>query len=489
MSLDSLKRQFDAIVQAPGAACEGRGAKLRKQKEIEDAPPDHPCHQRVRWHGAGGGLFYFDLEEAACGERVRMQVTLSAAGGCRETASRIARLCYLAAEGGQTKKQALQLRDELCAKTSGARDVRDLFRSGSGPAGGASSSNDTASKARCTPTKAEEEVATPPADPAAAPELAAVCSTQPCPLEPCPMEDAPTDSAAHQKVHWMPSQRCYYFEILKEGLERVRLQTTVTAVGGCQETAAKIARLLYVLVDGGADREEGLRHRSELYERVQKHQIRQAVVRASLRTPNGKAGASPPEISPPKGKAKPRQGVELFRNLRGEVVSVSTTTCTAKTTLKPWTELEVSDVDLIPEKDLPFYEKELTLGYRRSMEERITRLEQLAQKSTLRRTAKTASKDELSLADALRDGVMEGKDFDATFLQAFLRFPPEERRHATGSEISRLERAANIADGYAFTCSERRARLKERLWEHFGASKSNGFLATWTKSKPQPLPS
>lgn len=302
------------------------------------------------------------------------------------------------------------------------------------------------------------------------------------------MDDAPAHSEAHQKVNWMPSQGCYWFEVNQQGRERVRLQTTVTAANGCQETAAKIARLLYVLVEGGADKEEALRHRGELYEKVMKHRIRQAELRASLRTPNGKAGGSPPEISPPKGKARPK-GVELFRNLRGEVVSVSTTACPAKT-LKPWTELEVSDIDLIPERDVPFYEKELNLTYRRSMAERITRLELLAQKSTLRNT-NPASKDELSLVNALRNEVMEGKDFDATFLQAFLRFPPEERQHATGSEISRLERIANIGDGYAYTITERRTRLKERLWEHMGASaaKSNGFLATWTKSKPQPLPS
>jgi len=193
-----------------------------------------------------------------------------------------------------------------------------------------------------------------------------------------------------------------------------------------------------------------------------------------------------PPVTKPAPKAK--QGTESFRNLRGEVVCVSTKTCTPTAVLKPWTQLEISDVEVLSEKEVYLYEKELNLGYRRSLEERIARLEQLAQRTTLLSKSKGGADSDERLEEALAGMSTQlhsstaKSGFDAHFLQVFLALPPEERRHATAGEIGNLERAARVQDGSALSVSERRARLKEKLWERRGAApRAKGLLQAWAK--------
>lgn len=212
------------------------------------------------------------------------------------------------------------------------------------------------------------------------------------------------------------------------------------------EAAMRIARLCYHQMENGADKEQVLQFRNEQYHKY-----------APLAR---------------------RQGKEVVRNLRGEVVVVNQSAAAPKAPTRPWgpwSELEQSDIDAMMGDDLDSYERQVGLSKRRTNEERIARLEQMAQRTTLVQVCKVSSGinpvNEFSeLAD--REGSSNNADVDARFLQAFLALPAEERRHVSGTELTRLERVARMEesgkDAAKYSVSERKDRLKEKLWESRG---------------------
>jgi len=173
-------------------------------------------------------------------------------------------------------------------------------------------------------------------------------------------------------------------------------------------------------------------------------------------------------------RAKSSAG-ELFRNLKGEVVMVSTNLVVQKP-LKKLSDLENSDIDAMGVDDITSYEKELHLSSKRSMEDRVTRLEKEAQKTTLQANffqkkkkgggnAITHAKAMEVMAELTMGTDETSKSFGPRFLQAFLALSPIDRRMASGQEISRLEKIAMLKDADKLTMSERRTALKEKLWE------------------------
>jgi len=303
-------------------------------------------------------------------------------------------------------------------------------------------------------------------------------------------DDAPADSPAHQKVKFHPHSGAFFFEMKRGNGEFVRIQTTTVAAGGCRESAARIARLCFVECESGADKDQVLQLRNELYK---------------------KCGA-PPARKGPNGKDRN----EVYRNLFGEVVVVNTGAAGQRPALKAFGDLELSDVDLLTSDEIVFYEKEFGLSYRRTQAERLARLEQMAQRTTLplwasggSQGSSTRTPSASSLggdADAATQGGEAGAggadainqladmflqcegsqsaEYDAKFLQVFLALPAHERQHASLTEITRLERVAHIADGGSYTIAERRSRLKEKLWECRTSSatpKNAGFFKSWLK--------
>lgn len=423
-----------------------------------------------------------------------MQTTVDAAGGCRDTAARIARRCWMYAEQGADKEQVLQFRGEQYGKVArcaaGQMVLLDMLGNGSKAKKSAGKPSPPRPRAPIAPAKEAGEDDD---------------------------EDAPPDSLAHSKLHWQPQSGTFWFEVDREGGDRVRCQTTIQAAGGCRETAARIGRLVYAFIERGASREQALQYRAEQYQKCQMHSARRlglTDVRDLFRKVHGDIAADSPQsgatpAAPKSAEAvparaakrmalsqkpgpQPRQRAELFRNLRGEVVSVSSSPICQKAPVKPWAELEPSDVDQLSENHIYFYEKELNLSFRRSLEERIARVAQMAQRTTLTLCGKPKNSENqgTALEDALASmeesaSSEDARNFDAQFLQVFLALDPSERMSATASEVSILERVAHIEDGYKYTVPERRNRLKERLWEMRSASgpmkKDKGFLQTWAK--------
>merc|ERR1719189_1444884 len=60
----------------------------------------------------------------------------------------------------------------------------------------------------------------------------------------------------------------YYFDAERPNGERIRTQTTVKAAGGCQKTAARIARLVHWRIECGATRDEALKYRDMQYRKA-----------------------------------------------------------------------------------------------------------------------------------------------------------------------------------------------------------------------------
>lgn len=165
-------------------------------------------------------------------------------------------------------------------------------------------------------------------------------------------------------------------------------------------------------------------------------------------------------------RSAPKQsGGEWFRNLHGEVVLVDTTAVTKKQ-VKKFADLEPSEVDSLSAEEISFYEKELQLPSRRSLLERITRIEQVSQRNTLKGGASAITFEEsLELMTQLNERKADGKDLGPRFLQAFLALPPEDRRMAAGIEVAQLEKLVMLKDADSYTIAERRSRLKLKVWE------------------------
>jgi len=287
--------------------------------------------------------------------------------------------------------------------------------------------------------------------------------------EPLITEDVPSDSPAFKAVKYEACSRAFWFEFhRKEAGEKIRMQTTIPAAGGCLENAARIARLCYAEVAAGASKEEALKLRAELYKRC----------------------------GPPVVKQRP-EPCETFRNLFGETVSINPAAkCVAGPGPKPWKELEQSDLDRFNGDEIYHYEKEIGLGTRRSLEERIARIEQMAQKTTVQHLVKPGGRgnsDPKSIAGevladiaAYLENAESEQDFEARFLQTFLAVPAEERQHTSATEVGMLERIARIPDGAFLSMPERRARLKEHLWASRtspSSSRESFFLKSWLKSE------
>lgn len=299
------------------------------------------------------------------------------------------------------------------------------------------------------------------------------------PPKPWIEEDAPADSSAHTKVKPTEDGRVFYFEIKRGDNDKLRIQATVASAGGCRESAARIARLCYVECEAGADKDRILQFRAELYKKC------------------GNSTARRPQT---------KERNEVYRNLLGEVVVVTTLAPGTKPPPKAWGELELSDVDLLNSDDIYFYERELKLGQRRCSAERVQRLEQMAQRTTLplwgsgggsSSSSSKPSSGSVSSADDLigemqnlaAAGDGQGSELDAKFLQVFLAMLPAERKLLSHTEISKLERVAHIADGGCFSIGERRGRLKDRLWDSrrdtTPTPKSAGFWKSWLSRPPE----
>lgn len=77
---------------------------------ITDAPEGHVAFKKARYCAHNQCVvFQFPVD----GKKVHFQTTVKACGDCRETAERIARLCYLKFETGTPKEEVIQYRDEL----------------------------------------------------------------------------------------------------------------------------------------------------------------------------------------------------------------------------------------------------------------------------------------------------------------------------------------------------------------------------------------
>ncbi|CAJ1399655.1 unnamed protein product [Effrenium voratum] len=87
---------------------------------VEDAPPDHVAHQKVRHRQTTGAVgFRYKLEDG----EVAFQTTIRAAGSL-EAALRVARACYLKFELGMSKADVELYRNELYARLGGKAAIR-----------------------------------------------------------------------------------------------------------------------------------------------------------------------------------------------------------------------------------------------------------------------------------------------------------------------------------------------------------------------------
>mmetsp|Transcript_57663 Transcript_57663/g.134309 ORF Transcript_57663/g.134309 Transcript_57663/m.134309 type:complete len:706 (-) Transcript_57663:63-2180(-) len=87
----------------------------------EDAPLSSAAHEKVKYkrQSNGSDVCFFEIITAN-GSKERLQTTLRACGGSQEEAMRIARLCYVKFEGGASRAEVEQYRNDLYAKFAAA---------------------------------------------------------------------------------------------------------------------------------------------------------------------------------------------------------------------------------------------------------------------------------------------------------------------------------------------------------------------------------
>jgi len=475
-------------------------------------------------------LYFFEFQGQGGSERFRVQTTVKAAGGSQAEAQRIAARCWEKCEEGWPKEKVLEFRNSLyeeVTKCIGAgKDETPRLGDEKPPSGLQGQQRRQQQQQQQSDEHKKEEGhqtngkavkgALPSTDLAVAAAAAVIADVDmassaaasawetvnssaggsapeqelPEPKTPAGgsrackkrsviqedvAQDVPSDSAALVAVKYDMANRAWRFEFQrKEGGEKIRLQTTVAAAGGSRENAGRIARLCFAEVEAGASKEQALQLRAELYKRC-----------------------GPPVVKP---RLEP---CETFRNLFGETVSINPAAkCAAGPGPKPWQELEQSDLDRFNGDEIYHYEKELGLGStKRSLEERIARIEQMAQKTTVQHLVKPAcgKRDNLGpksithesgngLADIAEylDSAESEQEFEARFLQAFLAVSAEERQHTTAAEVGTLERIARIPDAAFLSVAERRVRLKENLWASRSSpssSRESFFLKSWLTSQ------
>lgn len=140
---------------------------------------------------------------------------------------------------------------------------------------------------------------------------------------------------------------------------------------------------------------------------------------------------------------------EAFRDLFGNIVLVrAPSRCLARVAeadLRPWRDLEPSDVEHLSCDEVSHYERLQQLSTKRPRPERIARLVHLAQKNTLLAQLKgTANDGPSSLAE-------------------FLALPNEQRLMVNATELKKIERLAFLGDNEYLSMGERRDRLVEMI--------------------------
>jgi len=227
--LASLVAAVEAIEAADGQVAD-------ESEWPEEVPPGHPAWKAVK-RDSTSGAYFFDLRRPN-GERVRCQTTPLCCRSSSELTARLARLLYIYAEEGHSKDRVLEYRSELYRRY-GSPPAKSGMRKGA-------------------PPKAVESV-----EGGEGPELS-LASLANIDED---VDDAPLCHRSYRALTHDKGSGTIWFEFMR-GDERIRFQTTVQASGGCAEEAARIARLAYVMVEAGADKDTVMQFRSDQYRRI-----------------------------------------------------------------------------------------------------------------------------------------------------------------------------------------------------------------------------
>jgi len=464
----------------------------------EDAPTDSMAHKAVKFVSSKHAYCF---EMTRDGKREFMQATVKAANSCAEDAARIARLCYLRLEAGDAKDAVVRYRNSLYCQ--------------------------------CFPPESEEQAqGSTKEEDMQSEELGDNRPAQSM-QEPRISEDAVAGSAAHDAVQYDEGQGSYSFSLSRDGGEKIHMVTSVQAANGCQEDAARITRLCYVMAEAGTSEGDIMLFRDALCKRCYPaDQSDEDDADWSSSEPEEKDLESEPVIledAPPESLAHKQvkystyHGIWIVEHKKdGERVRVQTTVCAAhgnqedagriarlcydkieagctkeevlqfrnslyqqcaakrqrglggdedperptklaRHDLKPWSELEPSDIDALNCDEIYVYEKELCLGVRRTQEQRVARLQALTQRNTL-----------------LHHWLSKpGEDAEPTNepLQVWLAQIQKDPSSLKGSDLKHFEQVTLIPDAENLSMPERRTRLMQLLWERKEAEAAAALAA------------
>eukprot|EP00931_Biecheleriopsis_adriatica_P097607 TRINITY_DN7141_c0_g1_i6.p1 TRINITY_DN7141_c0_g1~~TRINITY_DN7141_c0_g1_i6.p1 ORF type:complete len:223 (-),score=54.07 TRINITY_DN7141_c0_g1_i6:3-671(-) len=183
---------------------------------------------------------------------------------------RIARACYYQFELGLSKAEVEQYRNELYKKVGGGvRVEKSALASGHAekapvrPSGQraheeAMDTKGDKAPAEATSTKNKEEVDKQPAEAASTKkdEEAKPGASPPADGKSVDLEDAPPGSDAHHKVRREAGRNSFVFTFKREDGTREKFGTTLTAAGGSEEHAMRIARACYHKFELGLSKAE-----------------------------------------------------------------------------------------------------------------------------------------------------------------------------------------------------------------------------------------
>lgn len=109
MRPQSAQEMEEARTEARTEECGGKRGEAKEGHCLEDAPPGHVAHERVRYNGSHKNPYVKFIFEGT-----PFQTTVAACGS-RHAAEVIARACYLKFEQGWSKEQVLKFRAECYA--------------------------------------------------------------------------------------------------------------------------------------------------------------------------------------------------------------------------------------------------------------------------------------------------------------------------------------------------------------------------------------
>mmetsp|Transcript_8331 Transcript_8331/g.21153 ORF Transcript_8331/g.21153 Transcript_8331/m.21153 type:complete len:645 (+) Transcript_8331:251-2185(+) len=130
-----LEVDEDKETEQDGSAPNRSEVRATMADDAEDAPPDSPAHQQVKWD-AGHKRWHFAFKTAD-GQRITFQATVSATHGDAEAAARVCRLCWMRFQAGDSKEAVVEYRSSLYAKlqSPGVKKAKDADGQASLPSG------------------------------------------------------------------------------------------------------------------------------------------------------------------------------------------------------------------------------------------------------------------------------------------------------------------------------------------------------------------